>query len=324
MAGLPARTLTRDIREFILENGLCNFVLFKRNVDKGIEQARALCQDIKDLCQEAGLPFPVIATDQEGGTVQRLAPPHWPSIPGNMQVAKAMDPLKAVDEQVDEVVQSLKSIGVSLNLAPVLDVGPANTGVLKGRTYGQDPRMVSYLGLAYIRKLQFMGIGATAKHFPGIGRVEQDPHVKRPVIHADARTIFRELMPFEYAIEMSVQAIMTSHVIYTDLDPDNPATFSRAIVTDLLRGKMAYKGVAMTDDLEMGGITAYGETGEASVRALEAGHDLLLICNDPERVTEAVDSIHKAVMQGRLATQEIELHLNRVERMRNHLASTNH
>ncbi len=324
MAGLPGPTLTPEIRRLIQEHGLCNFVLFKRNVDGGIEQAKALCQELKELCYREGLPPPVISADQEGGKVQRLAPPHWPPIPGNSEVAEALDPLSAVDQQVDDTVESLKSIGISLNLAPVLDVCPRNTkGVLEGRSYGSDPKMVSYLGLAYIRKLQFMGIGATAKHFPGIGRVEQDPHVKRPVISTDVKTIFKELMPFEYAIEMAVQAIMTSHVVYTGLDPSNPVTFSKNIVTDLLRNKMGYNGVVLTDDLEMGGITDYGSVGDAAVEALIAGHDLLLICHNPERVAEAMEALYTALEQGRLAEHEIEFHLNRVERMRKLLIARN-
>ncbi len=317
MAGIPGPTLDPETKELIREYGLCNFIFFKRNVEGGPEQARALVKSLQELCREHGLPEPLISADQEGGQVQRLGPPHWPAIPGNGKVAAALDPLHAVDSQVEEIARSLDSVGINLNLAPVLDVRPPDApGVLQGRTFGQDPRTVAYLGVAYVRKLQFLGIGATAKHFPGIGRAEQDPHEKRPVVSTDRETIFRELKPFEFAIEMGVQAIMTSHVVYTDLDPDNPATFSGPIVTDLLRNIMGYRGVVITDDLEMGGITDYAETGDAALRALKAGHDLLLICHRPQRVFQALEALESALNQGDIQEDEILSHLNRIEQLR--------
>ena len=318
MVGLPGTGLDPETRDMIREFGLCNFILFERNVEGGPGQARDLVRQVRSFCKESDLPPPLISTDQEGGAVQRLGPPHWPAIPGNGRVGAALDPLQAVEAQVDEIAGVLGTVGVNLNLAPVLDVcSPNEPGVLQGRTFGSDPRAVSYLGLAYIRKLQFLGIGATAKHFPGIGRVEEDPHERRPVVTADKDTVFREMAPFGHAVHMGVLAIMTSHVVYAGLDAGEPATFSRAIVTDLLRNSLNYNGVVMTDDLGMGGITRYGELGEAAVRAVKAGHDLLLVCRGGKDVPVCMEALAASVEQGEVQEEEVARHLKRVRNLRN-------
>jgi beta-N-acetylhexosaminidase len=276
MIGIPGTSLDPESLSLIKEHGVGNFILF------------------------AGVPPPLIAVDQEGGPVQRLGPPFWPGIPSNEEVALSRNPETQANAQAETAAKILNSLGIRLNLAPVLDLAPTGTeGVLKGRSYGADPREVSILGEEYIRTLQAAGVGATAKHFPGIGRVEKDPHFQRPVVTASKETLMHEMTPFRESVKTGVKAVMTSHVVFPALDQDEPATFSKIIVNELLRREMGFQGLLLTDDLEMGGITGQGSLGEAAVKAILAGHDL------------ALDALDKAWSQGILSNGKLDLSLAR-------------
>jgi beta-N-acetylhexosaminidase len=313
MIGIPGMVLDSESLSLIREHGVGNFILFARNVKGGPDQAKKLCDDLNEACADAGLPPPLIAVDQEGGAVQRLGPPFWPGILSNQEVALSKNPETQANAQAETAAKVLNFLGIGLNLAPVLDLVPTGTeGVLKGRSYGPDPREVSILGEKYIRTLQANGIGATAKHFPGIGRVEKDPHFQRPVVTASKETLMHEMSPFREGVKAGVKAVMTSHVVFSSLDPDEPATFSKIIVNELLRRELDFQGLLLTDDLEMGGITGHGSLGEAAVRAILAGHDLLLICYRAQKVKEALGALEKAWSLGILDAGKLDLSLSRI------------
>ena len=313
MIGIPGTDLDPESLSLIREYGVGNFILFSRNARGGPDQAKKLCDDLNEACADAGVPSPLIAVDQEGGPVQRLAPPFWPWIPSNEEVALSIDPEIQANAQAETAAKILNFLGIRLNLAPVLDLAPAGTeGVLKGRSYGSDPRKVSILGEKYIRTLQANGVGATAKHFPGIGRVGKDPHFQRPAVTASKETLMREMSPFREGLKAGVKAVMTSHVVFPALDLDKPATFSKIIVNELLRRELGFQGLLLTDDLEMGGITGHGSLGKAAVKAIMAGHDLLLICHRVQRVREALDALEKAWSQGILNNSKLDLSLSRI------------
>jgi beta-N-acetylhexosaminidase len=316
MIGIPGTDLDPKSLSLIREHGIGNFILFTRNVKGGPDQTKKLCDDLNEACGDAGLPPPLIAVDQEGGPIQRLGPPFWPGIPSNEEVALSRNPETQANIQAETAAKILNFLGISLNLAPVLDLAPTGTeGVLKGRSYGPDPREVSILGKKYIRTLQANGIGATAKHFPGIGRVGKDPHFQRPVVTASKKTLMHEMSPFRAGVKAGVKAVMTSHVVFPSLDPDEPATFSKIIVNELLRRELDFQGLLLTDDLEMGGITGHGSLGEAAVKAILAGHDLLLICHRAQRIREALDALEKAWSQSMLDAGKLDLSLSRIARL---------
>ncbi len=288
MAGLPGPELDVVTRELIHDLGLCNFIIFSRNCTKGPASLEAFIRIIREECTAAGLPPPIIAVDQEGGRVQRLAPPNWPPLPSNMEVASLEDPEAAAREQARQAAQALASVGINLNLAPVLDLlGSTTNQVLRERCYGSDYVTVARLGAAYIDAIQTAGIGATAKHFPGIGGVRHDPHEVRPTITASRTELEKGLHPFRRAVSCGVAALMTSHVVHTALDRSQPATFSRAIAHTLAREELGFTGLMLTDDLEMGGATAGAQPSEAAVPAFAAGHDLLLICKSQDETERA-------------------------------------
>ncbi|MGD8319272.1 MAG: glycoside hydrolase family 3 N-terminal domain-containing protein, partial [Gemmatimonadota bacterium] len=209
--------------------------------------------------------------------------------------------------------QEARAVGVHLLFAPVLDVNsnPDNP-VIATRSFGADPALVARLGAAFIRGARAGGALTTAKHFPGHGDTSTDSHVGLPVVSGDrARLDSVELVPFERAIAEGVDAVMTAHVKMPGiLGPDSPpATLSPEILTGLLRGDLGFHGLLLTDALTMGAITEGYGIGEASVRALEAGADILL---SPKDVPAAIDAVVAAVRSGRLSEERIDASVRRV------------
>ncbi len=306
MVGLPGPVIDRLTLSLIREHGVGNFIIFDRNIKGGPGGLRQLCMDLMDACHENGLPDPFIAVDQEGGAVQRLAPPDWPLLVSNEEIGNSMLPKEAVRKQARMAAETLVQAGINLNLAPVLDVsGPLTDHVLKDRCYGNDPGQVAALGAQYVGELQKWKVGATAKHFPGIGRVRNDPHKRRPVVEADVQAILKEMEPFRRTSQAGVIAMMTSHVIYTALDRTSPATFSKKIATGLLRNEIGFSGILVTDDLEMGGITRYGSMEEAAIDAFIAGHDIVLLCSSPEKTKKCLLAFREALRNGRIDTKRL-------------------
>ncbi|MEF3168672.1 MAG: beta-N-acetylhexosaminidase [Deltaproteobacteria bacterium] len=324
MAGLSSTVLDEGARRLILDDGIGAFILFGRNISNP-QDLGLLCDSVRNTCNEAGLAPAIIAVDQEGGPVRRLRPPHWPDVASNADVARALDPCRAVLEQARAVAACLIPLGIHLDFAPVLDVsGFERKGVLDRRTYGPDPAHVARLGAIFIDTLQGLGVMATAKHFPGIGRVEEDPHHGRPVVRAAKKDLARDLLPFRAAIEAGVAAVMTSHVVYPALDDQYPATFSAVISRCILRDELGFSGVLVTDDLEMGGITRYGDIGSAAVRAFQAGHDLLLVCHREDRVRRVLDALEDARRMGEIPERRIEEALERLAVLRARIEAFTH
>ncbi len=264
----------------------------------------------------------LVAADFEAGAGFRLGPLYaLPSLLA-MSGATAFPPAMAFGAVGDEgtvfeaariTAIEARALGVHLNFAPVLDVNnnPANP-IINTRSFGEDPARVDALGRAYIRGLHAGGLLATAKHFPGHGDTGVDSHLELPVIPGDrARLDGLELVPFRGAIEEGVDAIMTAHVAVPGILGGDapPATLSPYFLTRLLRDDLDFDGLVFTDALDMGAIVrAYGPD-EASVRALEAGADVLLMPTDPDRAIEAVVA---AVREGRIDAARIEASVRRL------------
>lgn len=290
MVGLPGLTLDNSTLHLIQQYGINNFIYFKRNVESR-EQLEHLSQKLHRACSDKGLPPPLIAIDQEGGTVARLPPP-FTQFPDARLLAESAEPEKALTDYAAICTHELKSIGVNYNLAPVLDVCERGKELfMEKRSLGGDSEKVARLGCLVINEMQERGIATCAKHFPGLGAAVVDPHIDLPYVAKTKNDLkVNDLAPFGQAIATGVASIMTSHTIYRFLDPEKPATLSKKILTDLLRHEMGYKGVVITDDLEMGAIEKEKDVGVAASQAFEAGADLLLICYSHEKV---IDSINK-------------------------------
>jgi len=311
MIGLPGLELDDSTLALIREEGVHNFILFRRNVQDR-SQLTGLCAVLRKTCLEYGLPRPLIAIDQEGGQVARLPPP-FSTFPEPRQVVEADDCRTLLHQYATTCATELVEVGINMNLAPVLDVCPTGKGLfMERRCLGEDPQRVAELGVIVVKGLQGCGVAACAKHFPGLGAAMLDPHLELPVVDLPGRRLFAEdVEPFRWAFANKVAAVMTSHALYAGLDPELPGTLSGQVVDGLLRGRCGYDGLIITDDMEMGAIEKFMEFPEAVVKAFRAGADLVLICHDHNKIRRALMALREAVTGGAIENTRLTDSLRR-------------
>jgi len=311
IAGFDGHQIPPELRSLAKEFGLGGVILFARNVGEP-EQVAELCFEASRLTPD--LPA-WVSVDQEGGRVARLKTPftEWPPMAtlgrsGDTQLAERFARALAAE---------LKAVGITLDYAPVLDIhtNPKNT-VIGDRALAENAKDVARLGAAIVRTLQKEGIAACGKHFPGHGDTTADSHHELPLVeHPPDRLREVEWVPFKAAAEAGVAAIMTAHVFVPALDDTRPATLSRRIVTDLLRGELGFEGVIFSDDLEMKAIAAAYAVPAAAVSAVEAGCDGALICSgDHSTQAAALEALIHAVEEDRLRLSRVEDALKRQQR----------
>lgn len=291
-----------------LRDGLAGVCLFASN----LADPPALTASLRAVA-----PHAVIAIDEEGGDVTRLHTATGSPEPGNAVLGRIGDEA-ATAASARRIGTGLAAAGITLDLAPVVD---ANTNpdnpVIGTRSFGADAALVARHGAAWIRGLQSTGVAACAKHFPGHGDTAVDSHLGLPVVDRDLDALRRrELLPFVAAIDAGVAAVMTSHILLPRLDPDAPATLSRAILTSLLRDELGFGGVIVTDALDMAGASGTIGIPEAAVRALVAGADLLCLGTDSASyLADSVAAVVGAVADGRLPAARLREAGERVRRL---------
>jgi beta-N-acetylhexosaminidase len=289
--GCSGHRLTEDERAFFAGARPWGFILFRRNIDSP-EQVRALTAELRDSIGDADAP---ILIDQEGGRVQRMGPPHWPKYPPAEAYLKATgDPLAArelVRLGARLMAHDLRSVGITVDCAPVLDVPvPGAHDIIGDRAWAQDPETVAQLGRAAAEGLLAGGVLPVIKHMPGHGRAFADSHHALPVVHADLATLDGwDFAPFKALSDMPLA--MTAHVVFDAVDPNHPATTSKKAVK-LMRKELGFAGLILTDDLSMKALS--GSLGERARAALKAGCDVVLHCNgDLEEMREVAEEVGK-------------------------------
>ena len=295
----------------LVAEGLAGHTLFGRNVEHP-DQLAATTAALR-----AARPDVLIAIDEEGGDVTRLAHATGSPYPGNAALG-AVDETALTRRVYHAIGSDLAAVGVNLNLAPSVDVNTADDNPIIGtRAFGADPARVAAHAAAAVAGLQDSGVIACAKHFPGHGATIADSHHELPTVDVPVRVLRkRDLPPFAAAIDAGVRAIMTAHIRVPALTGELPATFSRPVLTDLLRDEYGFAGAVLTDALEMkGAALAAGGIGPAAVRALAAGADLLCLGAqvDAELVETVVGHIVAALRDGRLDVGRVEEAAARVE-----------
>ncbi len=265
------------------------------------------------LQQWSNIPL-LFAADIEEGVGQRFAGATWFPPPMNIGAIAKKDLTKALEyarKMGAITAQEALAIGINWILAPIVDVNnnPENP-VINIRAFGDTPDLVGELGAAFIKGTQSYPILTTAKHFPGHGDTASDSHLTLPVIPHDLDRLAKvELPPFQKAISVGVDSVMTAHLIISTWDDQRPATLSHACLTGQLREKLGFQGLIVTDALIMAGVANYASLTEISVMAIEAGADLLLMPADPEM---ALNSVYEAVCSGRISKDRIDQSLQRI------------
>jgi beta-N-acetylhexosaminidase len=316
-ASFGGPNITDGLRHLILDEKVGTVLIFSDNFTDAASLLR-LTTELQRLGREAGLPAPLlIAVDEEGGRVMRIHD-GVAALPSELQLG-ASGP-DGVRRAVAATASGLHALGIQLDLAPVADLrwNPAD-GVIGDRSFGSDPRAVGPLVAAAVNGLHDGGVAATLKHFPGLGGAAGDPHSAMPTDSESlARWSATQAGSFKAGIDAGADAVMTTAVVVPGLDPSGtPALFSRAVVTGLLREQLQFQGVIVTDGLGMGGITTLYALPQATVAAVMAGNDLVLLNSaDAAYEASAIEMVKQQVRSGAIPMDQVQASAARVIAMR--------
>ncbi|SAM03199.1 hypothetical protein [Absidia glauca] len=311
MCGFHGLEPTAEIIHLIEHYHLGSVILFSRNIDTP-GQVKALTRRLQQVAKAAGHTRPLfIAVDQENGVVRRLGQ-SGTYLPGNMALG-AMDDDGAAAAVATATAHELRALGIQWNLAPVMDVNNnALNPVIGVRSYGQDPNQVARLGMAQVKAYQAAKVATSVKHFPGHGDTATDSHLGVPVIDKTIEQLEAvELVPFRQAVAHGADSIMVGHMVVPQLSKQS-ASLARPVAHGLLREKMQYDGVVITDCLEMDAIKDTVGCGVGAVMALAAGNDVVMISHTAEFQLDAFAKIHEALDNNSLDSEALDRSLARV------------
>lgn len=282
--GIEGEKLTAAEKKFFKEVNPTGFILFKRNC-KDPKQLKKLTADLQKIL---GREVPILI-DQEGGRVQRMCPPEWKQYEpmesyGDDFLRDFSKGRKALQEVTQSMSAELVDAGINVNCAPVLDVQfPETHQAIGDRAFSNDPEVVSILGITMSEEFLKHGIVPVIKHLPGQGRANQDSHKDLPVVTAELKDLrkadfepFRELLTKAFS-----EAVwgMVSHIIYQELDERAPASCSRRVIHETIRGDIGFKGLLLSDDISMGALDSIGNVAQRAEKVLRSGCDIALHCN---------------------------------------------
>lgn len=307
MIGIHGKTLNDDAKFMLNEYRVGGIILFDRNMESK-DQVKSLIADINKTGKSAGLTPLFIGIDQEGGAVARMED-QLIKVPPAEELGK--EPIEKAVSLAKQSGTELKDLGFNINFAPVADLG-----LTYGRSFSTNPdevvRYASAVGKAYDEA----GLWYSYKHFPGIGKTDVDLHADTSVVPVSKETLLNEdTKVFVDLIKQSkpnIYAIMVSHAMYPQIDPDHPSSLSKAIITDWLRKDMGYNGVVVTDDMDMGALAKHYTFGDMAVQSILAGSDILLVCHEYEHMQEAYNGLMKAVKDGRISKERLDESVKRI------------
>ena len=289
MVDVQGKTLTEEDRELLAHPLVGAVILFTRNFES-IEQVERLVADIRAV----RTPPLLVTVDHEGGRVQRFRK-GFTVLPPMRMIGREYDLDAAAGRLLARqcgwlMAAELRAVGIDMSFAPCVDLDYGVSSVIGDRAFHRDPRVVAELAIAYMGGMREAGMAATAKHFPGHGAVAPDSHVAMPVDRRPLVDLDEDILPYRRLIDNGLPSIMAAHVVFADVD-DQPAGFSRRWMHEQLRGQLGFSGAIFTDDLSMAGAGVVGDMPARAKAALNAGCDVLSLCNDRQGVLQVVDSL---------------------------------
>ena len=310
--GLSGTTLSNEEKTFITKNHIGGIVLFGRNIESP-KQLYALTSELQALSTEQPL---FIAIDMEGGRVARLKEPFtkWPPL----KKLGDIDSPHLSFQFAQYMAQELHAIGINLNFAPCMDIltCPQNP-VIGDRSISPDPNTVARNASAIVRGYVKGQVIPCAKHFPGHGNTTVDSHHDLPLETTDLETLMeRELTPFKKVFRSRLDFVMTGHILFQNIDPEWPVTLSEIFLKHILREEIGYQNLVISDDLDMKALRKKYSIEEIAVRALQAGNQILLYCNEPDSPRMAVEALTKAVSDKVLSVEMIDKNYSQILRVK--------
>lgn len=324
MAGMDGTEVDEAAKELIRTYNVGGFIFYSTNIKKENEAVQ-LFNDLRQLNtqQKSGVPL-FMSVDEEGGKVSRM-PPTLKKIPSAKKVGDTKNEQLAT--QIGKVIgDQLQSFGLNMDYAPVLDVNsnPKNP-VIGDRAYGNEINIVSQMGIAVMKGLQQRNIIPVVKHFPGHGDTSVDSHIGLPIVNHNLKRLRElELVPFKQAIAKGADAVMIAHILMPEIDKSAPASFSSIIIHDLLREELGFTGVVISDDMTMGAITKHYDMGEAAVKFILAGGNVVLVGHGMENIQSVAKALTEAVQQGEITTQMLDERVAQVLQVKQKYRLTDH
>lgn len=292
--GYQGETPSSDFLRLVQKYDVSGIIFFTRNITSPPQLAETIRQ-LKSYFKSK----PLLAIDQEGGKINRITQ-NFPLFPANKIYADNKDK-KGVKEAYQTTARELFKLGINLNLVPVVDVLGVKGSFMGDRSFSKDVETVSEFSGIALKAVKQAKILTCAKHFPGIGSLVKDPHEVLPQLSLTKKEFDqKEFIPFKTAIKSGVDCVMTTHVIAPALDR-KPVTFSKKVVTDILQKKLKFKGLVLSDDMEMKAIANNFDFKEACINAFLAGHDQILICHNLDRQVQVLEHFEKMVRDKKIA-----------------------
>ena len=314
MIGLEGNTINKNMKMMIQKYKIGGVVLYKKNF-KNYNEMIKLINDLKKVNCDNKIPL-FIAIDQEGGRVNRM-PQEIENLIAAKKLASTQN-VALVHKAGNIIGKLLKESGVSINFAPVLDIQRfEDNHAIGDRCYGKDAQTVSKYGIEFMNGLKEEGIISVIKHFPGHGATTKDSHYFLPIIHKKIEELEQEdLLPFQNAIKSEAEAIMLGHLLINDVNKIYPCSLSREFIIKFLRRKYKYNSLIITDDLNMRAIRFVYGIKLATLKALEAGNDILLFRFKNNDGKAVIQKIQKLIKSGRIKTKRIEQSVNRIIKLK--------
>ena len=291
ICGCAGLALDGEERAFLRREDPWGLILFRRNVADR-DQVRALTSSFRECVGRADAP---VLIDQEGGRVQRMAPPHWRAYPAAAAIEAGLEParVEAAARLVARLIaHDLAEVGITVDCAPVLDVAEPGTHAAIGtRAFSHRPERVVAMGRAVAEGLLAGGVAPVVKHMPGHGRAHVDSHHELPVVNCARKELKRDFAPFIALKDLPMA--MSAHVVFTGIDPHRPATASPTVVAEIMRDEIGFDGLIMSDDVSMNALRGPYEKRAAAI--IDAGLDIVLHCNGELEEARAVASAAPAL-----------------------------
>lgn len=314
IVGFDGYAIDDNTRILIKNYHVGGFILYSYNVESS-SQLLTLINSLKSMNSSNRIPL-FTSVDEEGGRVSRM-PAEFNKLPTNEAIGRINN--ADFSYKIGGVIsEEIKSFGYNMDFAPVLDINSnPNNPVIGDRSFGTNAEVVSKLGVATMKGIQSGGIIPVVKHFPGHGDTSVDSHVGLPYVDHDlSRLKSFEFVPFDMAIKNGADAVMVAHILLTKIDPANPASMSKAIITDILRNQLKFNGVVITDDMTMGAIIKNYEISSAAVKSVNAGSDIILISRGYDDEVKVIDALKKAVENNTIPESRIDESVYRILKLK--------
>jgi beta-N-acetylhexosaminidase len=314
MFSIEGYSLSDNTKKLIKDYKVGGFIVLGENV-QDTKQVLELLNSIKRENILSKIPL-FLSVDEEGGRVTRM-PKEFKKLPTNKTIGKLNN--KVFSSKIGSAIGSeIKAFGYNMDFAPVLDVNSnPNNPVIGNRSFGANASVVSDLGIETMKGIQSENIIAVVKHFPGHGDTNVDSHKGLPTVNNDLERLQSlELIPFTKAINNEVDAIMIAHILLPKIDKENPSSMSKIIITDILRNNLKFDGVVITDDMTMGAIMKNYNIGEAAVKSVNAGTDVVLVCHGYDNQIGVINALKDACLKGEILESRINESVYRILKLK--------